>query len=76
MLIFAWIVLSVKTAQRNLYYNRGEHHCTRLRGHWLLSTICVQPLDLCPAAACIVDCWLMKNKVVLYGNQEARIIES
>ena len=42
MLIFAWIVLSVKTAQQNLHNNRGEHHCTRLRSHWLPFTICEQ----------------------------------
>ena len=40
MLIFAWIVLSVKIAQRNLHNNWGEHHCTRLLGHWLPLTIC------------------------------------
>ena len=76
MLIFAWIVLSVKTTQRNLHNNRGEHHCTHLRGHWLLFTICEHRRLTCvlllPALFIV---WLTKNKVILYGNQEARIFE-
>ena len=33
------------------------------------------PLDLCLAAACTVHCLTDENKVLLYGNLEARIFD-
>ena len=75
MLIFAWIVLSVKTAQRNLYNNRGAPLHPPARPLAAIHHLRASPLDLCPAAACTVHCCLTKNKVILYGNLEARIFE-
>ena len=76
MLIFAWIVLSVKTAQRNLYNNRGSTTAPACAATGCHSPSASTPLDLCPAAACTVHCCLTdENKVLLYGNLEARITE-
>ena len=79
------LLLFSLTAQRNLYINRFYnlqaggaplHPPAWPLGCYHIACEYCLLLDLCSSAACIVNCYVSEIKYLLYGNLEARVIES